>query len=118
VAATAEKLDLKRRYDVAVIDECQMIADRVRGYAWTRAILGVLAPEIHLCAAPEAKNILLRIILSCGDSYEVVTHERKTPLICMNRLTDYASIQPGDALITFSKVGVLSVAEDLRRRGK
>jgi ATP-dependent RNA helicase SUPV3L1/SUV3 len=118
LAATAEKLDLKRRYDVAVIDECQMIADRVRGYAWTRAILGVLAPEIHLCAAPEAKNLLLRLILSCGDSFEVVTHERKTPLICMNRMVEYTNIQPGDALITFSKVGVLSVAEDLRQRGK
>lgn len=40
VAATAEKLDLKQPYEVAVIDECQMIADRQRGYAWTRAILG------------------------------------------------------------------------------
>ena len=49
VAATAEKLDLKQPYEVAVIDECQMIADRQRGYAWTRAILGVLAPEVHLC---------------------------------------------------------------------
>ena len=36
----------------------------------------------------------------------------------MNRLVDYTGIQPGDALITFSKVGVLSVAEDLRQRGK
>ena len=27
-------------------------------------------------------------------------------------------MQPGDALITFSKVGVLSVAEDLRQNGK
>ena len=62
VAATAEKLDMKRRFDVAVIDECQMIADRERGYAWTRAILGVLAEEVHLCAAPEAKNLLLRLI--------------------------------------------------------
>lgn len=32
VAATAEKLDLSARYDVAVIDECQMIADRERGF--------------------------------------------------------------------------------------
>lgn len=118
IAATAEKLDLSRRYDVAVIDECQMIADPERGYAWTRAILGVLAPEVHLCAAPEAKNLLLRLIRSCGDSFEVVEHARKTPLICMNRVMDYSAIQPGDALITFSKVGVLSIAEDLRSRGK
>lgn len=118
VAATAEKLELDAVYDVAVIDECQMIADRERGYAWTRAILGVRAPEVHLCAAPEAKNLLLRIIQSCGDSFEVVEHHRKTPLLCMSRTVDYASIQPGDALITFSKVGVLSIAEDLRRRGR
>ena len=118
VAATAEKLELGKKYEAAVIDECQMIADPERGYAWTRAILGVQAPEVHLCAAPEAKNILLRLIRSCGDTYEVIEHERKTPLICMNRVVDYSSLQPGDALITFSKVGVLSVAEDLRSRGR
>ena len=118
VAATAEKLDLQARYDVAVIDECQMISDPERGYAWTRAILGVLAPEVHLCAAPEAKDLLLRIIASCGEECQVVEHHRKTPLYCINRPLDYASVQPGDALITFSKVGVLSVAEDLRSRGK
>lgn len=118
LAATAEKLDMKRRYDVAVIDECQMIADAQRGYAWTRAILGVLAPEVHLCAAPEAEDLLVRLIESCGDSVEVEVHKRTTPLICMNHTVDYQRIQPGDALITFSKVGVLSVAEDLRQSGK
>lgn len=117
IAATAEKLELDQHYDVAVIDECQMIADPERGYAWTRAILGVLAPEVHLCCAPEAKNLLLRLIRSCGDEYEIVQHRRKTPLICMERQVDYDDLRPGDALITFSKVGVLSVAEDLRRRG-
>ena len=118
VAATAEKLDLSRRYDVAVIDECQMIADRERGFAWTRAILGVLAPEVHLCAAPEAESLLIRLIDSCGEPWEVVRHLRKTPLTCMDRTVDYTDVQPGDALITFSKVGVLSVAEGLRREGK
>ena len=118
VAATAEKLDLKARYDVAVIDECQMIADRARGYAWTRAILGVLAPEIHLCAAPQAKNLLIRLIESCGDSYEVEIHKRQTPLLCMSHTVDLDHVRPGDALISFSKVGVLSAAEELRQSGK
>ncbi len=118
VAATAEKLDLGREYEAAVIDECQMISDSARGYAWTRAILGVRAPEVHLCAAPEAQGLLVRLIESCGDSYEIVEHHRKTPLICMERQIDYSAVRPGDALITFSKVGVLSVAEDLRSRGK
>jgi len=118
VAATVEKLDLREKYDVAVIDECQMIADRERGYAWTRAILGVQAPEVHLCAAPEARDLLLRLIESCGDTCEVELHRRKAPLVCMDRCVDYTKVQPGDALITFSKIGVLSVAEDLRQEGK
>ena len=118
LAATAEKLNLNRSYDVAVIDECQMIADSHRGYAWTRAILGVLSPEVHLCAAPEAESLLCRLIESCGDSYEIEYHKRTTPLVCMTRPVEAHRIQPGDALITFSKVGVLSVAEDLRQNGK
>lgn len=118
VAATAEKLNVHQMYDVAVIDECQMIADPTRGYAWTRAILGVLAPEVHLCAAPEAKSLLIKLIQSCGDSYELVHHHRQVPLICMNRTVDIINLQPGDALITFSKIGVLSAAEDLRQHGK
>ena len=118
VAATAEKLDLRAHYDVAVIDECQMIADRERGFAWTRAILGVLAPEIHLCAAPEARDLLVRIIESTGDEWEEIRHLRKTPLVCMSREIDFDDVQPGDALITFSKLGVLSIAEDLRSHGK
>ena len=118
VAATAEKLDIAARYDVAVIDECQMIADRERGFAWTRAILGVLAPEVHLCAAPEARDLLIRIIESTGDTWEEIRHLRKTPLVCMNRPVDFNDVRPGDALITFSKIGVLSIAEDLRQKGK
>jgi len=118
IAATTEKLDIHQHYDVAVIDECQMIADPTRGYAWTRAILGVLAPEVHLCAAPEAKALLQRLIRSCGDTCEVELHHRKTPLICMKRTTDLMQLQPGDALITFSKTGVLSAAEELRQHGK
>ena len=118
LAATAEKLPLDRRFDVAVIDECQMIADSQRGGAWTRAILGVLAPEVHLCAAPEARGLLIRLIESCGDGWELVEHERSTPLVCMSHPVDFSRVQPGDALITFSKVGVLSVAEDLRQSGK
>ena len=40
--------NLTEKYDVAVIDEIQMISDPERGYAWTIAFLGVQANEIHL----------------------------------------------------------------------
>ncbi len=37
------------KYDVAVIDEIQMISDEFRGFAWTRALLGLKCNEIHVC---------------------------------------------------------------------
>lgn len=118
IAATVEKLNCTQVFEVAVIDECQMIADSQRGYAWTRAILGVRAPEIHLCAAPQAKDLLIQLIVSCHDSYEIREHSRKIPLVSIRKRLTYLDIQPGDALITFSKIGVLSIAEDLRAQGK
>ncbi|RKO92276.1 hypothetical protein BDK51DRAFT_29198, partial [Blyttiomyces helicus] len=38
-AALAELVPLDRRFDVAVVDDVDMISDRERGWAWSRAIL-------------------------------------------------------------------------------
>ena len=71
VSCTIEKLDLKRQYDVAVIDEIQMIDDSQRGAAWSRALLGVRAKEIHVCGASNSREILEEIINDCGDPYKL-----------------------------------------------
>lgn len=118
ISSTVEKLDPKAKYDVAVIDECQMIIDAQRGYAWTRAILGVQAKEIHLCVAPEGLNILLRLIDDLGEAYEIVKHERKTPLTWDDREIGPKQAKKGDAFVAFSKKKVLQMAEILRSIGK
>jgi ATP-dependent RNA helicase SUPV3L1/SUV3 len=46
VACTVEMTDTDEVVDVAVIDEFQMLRDNERGWAWTRAILGIPAKEI------------------------------------------------------------------------
>ena len=110
--------ELKTHYDVAVIDECQMIADRDRGGAWTAAILGLCADEIHLCASPDAEGLLTRMILECGDELSIVRHERMTPLEVEKEGFQFpASVRPGDALIVFSKARVHAVAAELKRKG-
>ena len=48
-SSTIEMVDMNRHVDVAVIDEVQMIASPDRGWAWTRAVLGLPASELHLC---------------------------------------------------------------------
>ena len=117
-SSTVEMADLKIHYDVAVIDECQMIADRDRGGAWTAAILGLCADEIHACASPDAEDLLKRIIEDCGDELTVVRHERMTPLEVDKEGFQFPnSVRPGDAMIVFSKARVHAVAAELRSRG-
>ena len=114
MSSTVEKLNLDEKYDVCVIDECQMIGDSQRGFAWTRAILGVQAKEIHLCTAPEALDLLKRVIDECGDTYEVVEHTRDTELIYVHaKYNIEEDVEQGDALVVFSKKSVLSIASEL-----
>ena len=117
-SSTIEMLDLEEEYAAAVIDEAQMLSDRDRGGAWTAAILGVIAKEVHVCAAPSAEELLVRMIEECGDSYEIVRHERMTPLICENtRYHMEQDTKKGDALIVFSRSSVHAVAAELHERG-
>ena len=117
-SSTVEMADLKAHYDVAVIDECQMIADRDRGGAWTAAILGLCADEIHACASPDAEGLLTRIIQECGDELQIVRHRRMVPLVAEKEGFRFpASVRRGDALIVFSKARVHAVGAELKRQG-
>ncbi len=118
MSCTVEKLHIEEVYDIAVIDECQMVSDRDRGYAWTRAILGIMCTEIHLCMAPEAKDIIIKMIEECGDTYEVHEHVRDTELKFQPGVFDVEKdLQKGDALIVFSKRKVLALASYLQGVG-
>ncbi len=118
MSSTVEKLDINQYYDVCVIDECQMIGDSQRGFAWTRAILGVRSPEIHLCCAPEALGLLKKIISECGETYTLTEHVRNTELVYVNEPFDIRSnVEPGDALVAFSKKKVLGIASELYAMG-
>lgn len=43
---------------MAVIDEIQMMRDFGRGWAWTRALLGIPADEIHVCGESAAIDLV------------------------------------------------------------
>lgn len=114
VASTMEKLQTSVQYDVCVIDEAQMISDPQRGWAWTRAVIGALAKEIHICMAPEALDVIIKLIEDCGDTYEVVHHNRDTELIFEDKVFDLEKdVKPGDALVVFGKRKALAVSAEL-----
>jgi hypothetical protein len=49
-SATVEMASFDKEYDVVVIDEIQMIADKTRGAAWTKALLGLRAKVRRILA--------------------------------------------------------------------
>lgn len=117
-ASTIEMADYDETYDIAVIDEAQMVSDPDRGHSWTRAILGLRAKEIHVCMSPAAEQAITHLIGLCGDSIEVRRYERKTELLCEDRPFCFPDdVQEGDALIAFSKKSVLDVAGRLEEAG-
>ena len=79
-AATVEMAPTYEEFDVVVIDEIQMISDPYRGYAWTRALMGIRCKEIHICGGLEARNIVQRIADLCGDELQVIAYERFSSL--------------------------------------
>lgn len=121
IASTVEKADMFNHFDVCVIDECQMISDEYRGFAWTRAILGIQAETIYLCMGPEAVNICKKLIEMCGDTYELVEHKRRSALQVEDGSKHFILspdyIEEGDAIIVFSKKKVLQVAAELIQKG-
>lgn len=116
-SCTIEKLNLKEQYEVAVIDEIQMIDDKQRGAAWSRAILGVRAKEIHVCGALNAKEILIKILEDCKDDYEIKEYKRSIPLEVEDKDFSYKDVEEGDAIVLFSKKKVLSLAEEYSEKG-
>lgn len=116
-SCTIEKLNLKKMYDVAVIDEIQMISDSQRGAAWSRAVLGISAREIHICGAKNAAHIIQKMIEDCGDEYEFIEYNRKIPLIVEKDEFNYKDIQEGDAIVVFSKRRVLELCEEYSAQG-
>lgn len=117
ISSTIEMCDYNKQYDVAVIDECQMIADERRGQHWTKAILQLDAKEIHLCLAPEAENLIISLLNSINAEYTIQQYERLVPLKFSGSFNDIKNVKPGDALIVFSRKKVLSIAAELEDLG-
>lgn len=109
LSCTVEMAPLHSAFDVAVIDEIQMLGDEKRGWAFTRALLGLPAAQIHLCGEARALSLVRRLLESCSPEeasmLEVRTYERLTPCEpeLHSLLGDLRRVQPGDAVIAFSR---------------
>ncbi|CAL2040416.1 unnamed protein product [Caenorhabditis brenneri] len=118
LSSTVEMLSTQMRVEVVVIDEIQMLRDEQRGWAWTRALLGAAADEIHLCGEPAAIDIVKKLLEPIGETVEVRYYERKSPLAIGDKaIESYSNIEPGDCIVCFSKRAVFFNSKKLEENG-
>lgn len=112
-SATVEMAPLNHLLDVAVIDEIQMIADPQRGAAWTNAVLGIAAKEVHLCGEDVVIPLIETLAKDCGDDLTIHRYQRLTPLtVAENSIDgDLGQIRPGDCVVSFARQNIFALKE-------
>lgn len=111
IACTVEMVSTLDEYDVAVIDEIQMMSDPSRGHAWTKALLGLKADEIHLCGDPSVLDVVRKICSETGDELYEKHYERFKPLVVEAKtlLGDLKNVRAGDCVVAFSRREIFEV---------
>jgi ATP-dependent RNA helicase SUPV3L1/SUV3 len=114
-ASTVEMANLNTPLDVAVIDEIQMISDQQRGWAWTQALLGLQAKEIHLCGETSAVKLVKSICASLNEDVEVREYNRLSKLVMANESLngDIRKIQKGDCVVSFSRKAIFGLKNEI-----
>ena len=117
VSSTIEMADLSEPVEVAVVDEVQLLADADRGWAWTQGIIGIPAKSVILTGSPDALELVKAVCRLTGEDLEVVDFQRKTPLEPITGNVSINKVQAGDAIVAFSRIGVLRLRERIMLKG-
>ncbi|KAH9930848.1 P-loop containing nucleoside triphosphate hydrolase protein [Fomitopsis serialis] len=113
LSCTVEMIPTSQRYDVAVIDEIQLLGDTERGGAWLRALLGVNAAEVHLCGEETAVPLVQRLLQDTGDEVVVNRYQRLTPLRVETESLhgDLSKVKKGDCVVAFSRKQIFALKQ-------
>lgn len=114
-SSTMEMVSTVKDVDVCVIDEIQMIGDPDRGWAWTQAVLGVKAKEVHLCGEDRVVPLIKRLAASVGDKLVIHEYKRLGPLKTMPQSLDrdLKKIEKGDCVVTFSRKNIFAMKRSI-----
>lgn len=116
-ACTVEMMPLNKTLDVAVIDEIQMIGNSDRGWAWTQALLGVKAREVHLCGEARTIPLIKELCASVGEKLEIHRYERLSPLQMANDSLrgSLKNVRKGDCIVSFSVMGIHALRREIEK---
>lgn len=113
VCSTIEMLDIKEKYDLAIIDEIQFLGDMDRGSAWSKAFLGLAAREIIVIGSTDSEGLIRHITNLCKDTLDIKKFTRLSELEILQSPITVNDLQKGDAIIAFSRRDVHSITEEL-----
>jgi ATP-dependent RNA helicase SUPV3L1/SUV3 len=118
-SCTVEMVPLNTVVDVCVIDEIQMIGDVDRGWAWTSALLGVQAKELHLCGEVRTEQLVRSMCEAMGEKLIVHRYERLGLLETQTKHLDPNNLkgvlEKGDAVIMFSRLQIHQMKKDIEK---
>lgn len=117
MSKTVEMVSVGENYEVGVIDEIQMIGDSNRGWAWTRAVLGSRAKELHLCGEARAVPLIRDIAALTGDKLEIHEYQRLNPLKVQDQSLrgNLKNLQKGDCVVSFSRLGIHAMKREIEK---
>ena len=116
-SCTVEMMMLNTTLDVAVIDEIQMIGSSERGWAWTQALLGVRAREVHLCGEERTVPLIKALCASVGEKLVIHNYTRLSPLKIADESLNgkIEDLRKGDCVVSFSVMGIHALRRQIER---
>ncbi len=113
VSSTIEMLKTKKAIGCAIIDEVQLLTHPQRGWAWVNALLGVPAYKVILTGSADAIPLVRQIAESLHEPFEVREFTRFNPLEVLPEIASLDKLEPGTAVICFSRRDVLGIKREI-----
>ena len=119
-SCTIEMVSYAANIDVAVVDEIQMIGHQSRGWAWTQAVLGLKAKELHLCGEERALPLIQDLAAAMGEKLVIHRYSRLSPLETMATSLDgnLKNLRKGDCVVAFSRRQIHSLKVEIENMHK
>jgi len=116
IASTIEMMDPHRVVDTVVIDEVQLLTDRDRGWAWCQALVGAPARRVIMTGSPDAIPLVRAMAEYLGEPLTVHELERHVPIEGLSHPLTLDDVEPGTAVIAFTRRDVLSLKQELESK--
>lgn len=117
ISCTVEMVPINATFEVGVIDEIQMIGHDERAWAWSQALLGLRARELHLCGEMRTVPLIRELAAAMGDKLVLHHYERLSPLRAASTSLngDLKQLRKGDCLVVFSRREIHSFKNQIER---